>query len=65
MRMTSGTMARALALTERRLRVSRHAPGCLRCRSTQCQLREWLQVPARWKCRICKFRFVYEPLVPL
>ena len=56
-------MRLALALTARRERVKKHAPGCLRCRSNQVQLKIWQEVPAYWKCRMCKHRFVYEPLV--
>ena len=63
MKMMTSTMHAALALASRRTRIQKHAPGCLACRTRQVQLRDWITVPARWKCRQCKLRFVYEPLV--
>lgn len=27
----------------------------------QIQLREWLSIPAKWKCRICKHKWTFEP----
>lgn len=56
-----------LPLTERRRRLCRHAPGCPRCgEAFQVQLLfDALSIAARWRCRMCQFHFLYEPLVPV
>lgn len=50
------------ALTLRRLRICKHAPLCPKCRARQVQLTD-SGVLAEWKCRECKHRFVFEPII--
>lgn len=39
-----------------------HVPHCPRCREQmQIQVTDYVGVPAKWKCRMCKYRFEYEP----
>jgi ribosomal protein L37AE/L43A len=38
----------------------RHPPRCMFCDAEQVQLTR-IDVPAEWKCRICKRRFEDEP----
>lgn len=56
-----------LALVERRSRLCRRAPACPRCGETfQVQLLfDAFSAAARWRCRMCHFPFVYEPLIPV
>ncbi len=39
----------------------RNVPHCLKCGSEQVQIRCRV-APAVWRCRICKHRFIYEPI---
>lgn len=51
------------AFLERRKRLCSKPMICPNCKSRQVQLVEYLHPPARWKCRSCKFKFVYEPII--
>lgn len=46
----------------RRRFLSKHAIACPKCGTRQVQLLELFYFP-EWKCRECKFKFVYEPLL--
>lgn len=37
-----------------------HQPRCPKCDSDQVQIKS-TDIPARWRCRICKRHFVSEP----
>lgn len=45
----------------RRDALCRAAPHCQKCLDEQVQLVSSAETPAKWKCRICKHRFEYEP----
>lgn len=49
-------------LTERRVFLCSNGPVCPKCKDAQVQLIEYINIkPATWKCRICKFKFEFEP----
>ncbi len=52
----------AEALMFRRRRLCSLAPRCPHCRVTNVQLVESAPL-ARWKCRACKHRWTYEPII--
>lgn len=56
-----GAMLQSLALAMRRKFICENAPRCLKCRNRQVRLVYWLNIPAKWSCRVCKFRFRFEP----
>lgn len=37
-----------------------NVPKCPSCGNEQVQIIDWNK-PAQWKCRICKFKFEFEP----
>lgn len=41
--------------------LSRHAPRCFRCGDRQVQHTD-INRPAQWRCRICRYRFEFEPI---
>jgi transposase-like protein len=47
-------------LTKRRLLLCFFAPYCPECGELQIQLVEWICYPARWKCRVCKYKWEQE-----
>lgn len=56
------SLAAAVAVAlERQKEIRADIPRCRRCNSDQVQLVD-SDRPAHWKCRICKRRFVYEPV---
>lgn len=50
-------------LMHRRIYLGRNMPKCPECSHEQVQLVRYDVAPARWKCRICNHRFMYEPPV--
>jgi transposase-like protein len=49
-------------LLDRQDWVCRHVPHCPKCREQmQIQVIDYINPPARWRCRMCKHRFEYEP----
>lgn len=57
------TIENALKLSIRRERLGKHSPVCWKCKTRQVQLISHINGIARWKCRHCNFKFVYEPLI--
>ena len=50
------------ALLDRKDFVCANVPHCPRCsEQMQIQVTNYLSVPAKWRCRMCKHRFVHEP----
>lgn len=50
--------------TDRRIFLSKINISCTNCGETkQIQLVNFLITPAKWKCRICKFKFEFEPIL--
>jgi transcription elongation factor Elf1 len=45
---------------KRRDFIYRNVPRCQKCNHEQVQIVDTAK-PARWRCRICKHRFEYEP----
>jgi transposase-like protein len=42
--------------------VFRHVPHCPKCREQmQIQIMDYHNKPAKWRCRMCKHRFEFEP----
>jgi transposase-like protein len=58
-----GWLEKTFELTDRREHLSHHTPYCPRCGDEQIQLIGYSNVPAEWKCRRCKTKFLYEPLI--
>lgn len=52
----------ALQFSARRMRICKQAPACPKCRTRQVQLINQLPL-AEWKCRHCKHKWRFEPLV--
>lgn len=54
-----------LPIVSRRERLcrDRHVRRCPKCHTRQVQLTDWVAVPARWRCRECRHKFIHEPLV--
>ena len=49
-------------LIERKDFVCSHVPHCPKCgEQMQIQVKDYIRVPAHWRCRICKHHFDYEP----
>lgn len=46
---------------ERRQDLCKHPPLCPECLADQIQIINSYDKPASWKCRICKWKFTYEP----
>jgi len=55
-------MGNALKLVARRIRLCKHAPICPKCRTKQVQLFGYKAL-AKWKCRECKHKWWFEPLI--
>ena len=51
----------ALKSANRREWLCKHVPTCPVCKEKQVQLLRWFIDPAVWKCRICKYKWSYEP----
>ena len=58
--MKSGPKQDFEAVLRRQDHLIKHAPECPYCFSHQVQIME-KAAPARWRCRICWKRFVFEP----
>ncbi len=65
--MTTDDLAIALRLNlekliERREFVCSYVPHCPKCgEQMQIQITDYVRVPAKWRCRMCKHRFEEEP----
>jgi transposase-like protein len=53
-----------VALLARKRRVLERQVICTNCGADQVQVTDYLYVPAKYKCRYCKTRFMNEPLIP-
>lgn len=53
-------------MTKRRVFLCDNAPVCPECKDAQIQLVGYIECnPAKWKCRICKAMFKFEPEIKL
>lgn len=62
MRTAEEMLAHAHAATNRRLRVCSKAPRCPVCLTRQVQIIDCAPL-ATWKCRECKHKWRYEPVI--
>lgn len=51
----------AVACAKRRERLAKSIPLCPKCSNEQVQLTSYMDCLASWRCRICYYRFNYEP----
>jgi len=51
-----------MAQADRRDFLNAHVPHCPKCRTRQVQIMRG-DVPATWRCRICQYGFICEPIV--
>ncbi len=47
----------ALRLADRRVKLCSPSPICPECGAEQVQLVEWIELPAKWRCRECGHRW--------
>ena len=59
----STSLTAALELAYRRTVLSNYTPSCPKCGASKfhMQLVNWQTNPAEWKCRTCKYKFLFEP----
>lgn len=51
-------------ISKRRIRICKQAPKCPKCKANQVQIID-SGLLAKWKCRECKHKWTYEPLVEI
>ena len=59
--MRTTSLALVHRIVARRIRLCKSPPNCVACGDRQVQLVEAHRVPAKWKCRMCKKVFEFEP----
>ena len=58
---SSDPFAVGIEVAKRRNALCAMPPKCPKCHNEQVQLVSWKWVPAKWKCRMCRYRFIHEP----
>lgn len=49
------------AIASRQNLIYKNVPRCPACNNEQVQIMD-SSVPAKWRCRVCKYKFEYEPV---